>query len=92
MILDYSEYTERCGSHGIVLYENVDTNRDLFYEQRQCPFCTDSQLERIHQREKKAIQTGCSVHLRSMNSLYVVRDVVGGNMSTVTKVMRRLMA
>lgn len=54
MILDYSEYTERCGSHGIVLYENVDTNRDLFYEQRQCPFCTDSQLERIHQREKKS--------------------------------------
>lgn len=52
MILDYSEYTERCGSRGIIFYENVDTNKDLFYEPRKCPFCTDSQLELVHQKRK----------------------------------------
>lgn len=53
MILDYSEYTERCGSKGVILYERVDNNTDIFNEQAKCPFCIDSQLRTVHKKSKK---------------------------------------
>ena len=47
MIFDYSNYTERHGSQGIVLYKSVETNTDLFAEKAKCPFCEDSHLTTV---------------------------------------------
>lgn len=53
MIFDYSEYSERCGSQGIVLYEVIDKNTDLFQTQNKCPFCHDSQLRKVCEKRNK---------------------------------------
>lgn len=53
MIFDYSNYTERHGSQGIVLYKSVETNTDLFAEKAKCPFCEDSHLTTVYSKEKK---------------------------------------
>lgn len=53
MIFDYSNYTERRGSRGVVLYKSVETNTDLFAEEAKCPFCADSHLTTVYSKEKK---------------------------------------
>lgn len=53
MIFDYSQYIERSGSCGIVLFKSVDRNIDLFAEETECPFCKASDLSAIYTKTKR---------------------------------------
>lgn len=91
MIFDYSNYTERCGSRGVVLYKSVETNTDLFAEEAKCPFCADSHLTTVYSKEKRIIRNGYGDHLTNMKLFFAVITADGGNTIIATKAMLLLM-
>lgn len=52
MILDYSEYIKRAGSHGVVNFKSSDYNVDLFNEDSICPFCKRKIGRIVYQKQK----------------------------------------
>lgn len=91
MIFDYSNYTERHGSQGIVLYKSVETNTDLFAEKAKCPFCEDSHLTTVYSKEKRIILNGYGDRLMNTRLFLDVINVDGGNTVIKIKVTLLLM-